>query len=533
MDWPPTRVSAFSPRRYYLEAHEALVADAAGTVDVADDDVLLVSHGGHRHDSPALEEALPLGRVARELSRRVDGGRQRLERGGADETGGRLDGNLLVRLHSLRHLLLVHPLHVLGHVGEERLPEEEQGHEALVRVRLEAVHPRQTLRKRHPRPRAPRERLQSPGVGDGPAGGGHEGLGVGFEGGHGRLGARRDSLRDGGDPSRGGFLLLRNLLLGSLGHGPAAALLRPGAGLLPPPPLALRRGEFGLVEVHLVDGGERGHVDLRGGAAAVGRRGCPELRELEGLEVGVAVDEAARGEMRELDARVLTHEGARAGDRGDDDDAAVLGVAKGEGRAAGSPREKRAGGLVEARQGEGVSLVVVGLEKAPEGVRAIAGVVDVPVALGDEGVHDALGDERVREERDGDPLLGEELHAARALGGHSSAGVLDDHGLRGHEIGEESRLGLVGGLVLVLGADGEHEERVLEEAVGLDLLRFFQISGHVDDGRWCGARGQMRMRNACAFKCAVECAGLRLGIRVAVCRYVRGLCRRASVCKKK
>ena len=180
-----------------------------------------------------------------------------------------------------------------------------------------------------------------------------------------------------------------------------------------------------------------------------------------------------------------------------------------------------------------MSLVVVGLEKAPEGVRAIARVVDVPVALGDEGVHDALGDERVREERDGDPLLGEELHAARALGGHSSAGILDDHGLRGHEIGEESRLGLVGGLVLVLGADGEHEERVLEEAVGLDLLRFFQISGHVDDGRWCGARGQMRMRNACAFKCAVECAGLRLGIRVAVCRYVRGLCRRASVCKKK
>ncbi len=97
----------------------------------------------------------------------------------------------------------------------------------------------------------------------------------------------------------------------------------------------------------------------------------PELRELEGLEVGVAVDEAARGEMRELDARVLAHEGARAGDRGDDDDAAVLGVAKGEGRAAGSPREKRAGGLVKARQGEGVSLVVVGLEKASEGVRAI------------------------------------------------------------------------------------------------------------------------------------------------------------------
>ena len=31
----------------------------------------------------------------------------------------------------------------------------------------------------------------------------------------------------------------------------------------------------------------------------------------------MAVDEAARGEMRELDARVLTHEGARAGDRGD------------------------------------------------------------------------------------------------------------------------------------------------------------------------------------------------------------------------
>ena len=199
---------------------------------------------------------------------------------------------------------------------------------------------------------------------------------------------------------------------------------------------------------------------------------------------------AARGEMRELDAlRVLAHEGARAGDRGDDDDAAVLGVAKGEGRAAGSPREKRAGGLVKARQGEGVSLVVVGLEKASEGVRAVAGVVDVLVALGDEGVHDALGDERVREERDGDPLLGEELHAARALGGHSSAGILDDHGLRGHDIGEkESRLGLVGGLVLVLGADGEHEERVLEEAVGLDLLRFFQISGHVDDGRWC-ARG--------------------------------------------
>ena len=42
----------------------------------------------------------------------------------------------------------------------------------------------------------------------------------------------------------------------------------------------------------------------------------------------MAVDEAARGEMRELDARVLTHEGARAGDRGDDDDAAVLGGPK-------------------------------------------------------------------------------------------------------------------------------------------------------------------------------------------------------------
>ena len=33
--------------------------------------------------------------------------------------------------------------------------------------------------------------------------------------------------------------------------------------------------------------------------------------------------------------------------------------------------------------------------------------------------------------------------------------------------------------------------------------------------------------------CALKCAGLRLGIRVAVCGYVRGLGRRASVCLKK
>lgn len=64
----------------------------------------------------------------------------------------------------------------------------------------------------------------------------------------------------------------------------------------------------------------------------------------------MAVDEAAGGEVREVDARVLTHEGARAGSRGDDDDAAVLGVAKGERSAAGGPREKRAGGFVKARE---------------------------------------------------------------------------------------------------------------------------------------------------------------------------------------
>ena len=33
--------------------------------------------------------------------------------------------------------------------------------------------------------------------------------------------------------------------------------------------------------------------------------------------------------------------------------------------------------------------------------------------------------------------------------------------------------------------------------------------------------------------CTLKCAGLRLGIRVAVCGYVRGLDRRASVCLKK
>ena len=135
-----------------------------------------------------------------------------------------------------------------------------------------------------------------------------------------------------------------------------------------------------------------------------------------------------------------------------------------------------------------MAFVVVLLEEGPEGVGAVAGIVDVPVALGDEGVHDALGEERVREERDGDPFLAEELHAARALGGHTSAGILDDHGVRRHHVGEDGGLGVVGGLVLVLGADLEHEERVLEQAVGLDLLGFFQInSGHVDDGRVGGA----------------------------------------------
>ena len=55
----------------------------------------------------------------------------------------------------------------------------------------------------------------------------------------------------------------------------------------------------------------------------------PRGGELEGLEVGVTVDETSGGEVRELDGAAASDEGLRARSRRDDDDCAVVGVSEG------------------------------------------------------------------------------------------------------------------------------------------------------------------------------------------------------------
>ena len=268
---------------------------------------------------------------------------------------------------------------------------------------------------------------------------------------------------------------------------PGDSLFGPGPRLLPFPSPCVFGGELGLLELgRTIDGARRG-------TRSVPLRRRPEGGELEGLEVGVAVDEASGGEVRELDGAAASDEGLRARSRGDDDDGAVVGVPEGDGGGSGGPRGEGPGGLVEEGEGEDVAGAVKGLEEVAERVGARARVVHVRVAARHEGVHDRLRGERGGVERDADAILGEELHAARSSRRETAPGVGDRHAPGGHDGVErgEDRLDVLA----VLGAHGDHEERVVEALrrrviarganVGIDLGG---RSDHLRGSRWVCAR---------------------------------------------